>query len=96
MKLLARLEQVVANWLHERALRRALDRWGGIQWCPWCKQCVQLHEGWHFDSQTDVTIDALHCGNCGGVSRWRFEVGMLQLDPPGLSPPPLRCSGAGG
>lgn len=89
--MLLRLEKWLANKLHERAKERALHRFGGIQVCPWCKQWAQLHDGWHFDSETDPTIDALHCGNCGGVSRWRFEMGMMPLDPIGLSPPPVEC-----
>ena len=87
--MLDRCEQWLANWLHERAKRRALKQFGGIQRCPWCKQWAQLYDEWFFDSKTDPYIDALHCGNCGGVSRWRFEMGMMPLDPIGLSPPPV-------
>jgi hypothetical protein len=87
--LIARVEGAVSRWLHGRALERALHRFGGWQICPWCKQCAQLHDGSYFDSKTDPMIDALHCGNCGGVSRWRFELGMMPLDPIGLSPPPV-------
>jgi len=89
--LMLRAKRTVSKWLHERDKRRALWMFGGIQICPWCKQWVQLHDGWHFDSKTDPDIDALHCGNCGGVSRWRFEVGMIPLDPIGLTPPPVVC-----
>lgn len=84
---LARIEHAVMRWLHRRMLDRLLHRFGGIQQCPWCKQCAQLGDSWRFDSNTDPTIDALHCGVCGGVSRWRFEMGMMPLTPIGLSPP---------
>ncbi len=86
---LARIEHRLMRWLHDRMLDRLLRRYGGIQMCPWCKQCAQAHDGWHFDSKTDPTIDALHCGNCGGVSRWRFELGMMGLEPIGLRAPPV-------
>lgn len=92
--LIERIESALSRWLHGRAKHRALRRFGGIQKCPWCKQWAQLHEGWHFDSNTDPTIDALHCGNCGGVSRWRFEMGMMPLDPIGLLAPPIQCAAA--
>ena len=91
MSFFVRLENALTKWLHHRAIVRALNRWGGTQICPWCKQVVQLHDGWYFDSKTNPEIDALHCGNCGGVSRWRFEMGMLPLHPIGLSPPPVPC-----
>ncbi len=84
-----RFENALSLWLHERAKERAMKRFGGIQRCPWCKQWAQLHEGWFFDSHTDPTIDALHCGNCKGVSRWRFEMGMMPLDPIGRTCPPV-------
>jgi len=88
---LARHEHALMRWLHRRMLERLMRRYGGIQRCPWCKQCAQLGDGWCFDSKTDPLIDALHCGNCGGVSRWRFEMGMMPLDPIGISPPPVNC-----
>lgn len=83
------LERRVMLWLHDRFLERLLRRYGGIQQCPWCKQCAQAFDGSRFDSTTDPTIDALHCGNCGGTSRWRFEMGMMPLQPIGLAPPPV-------
>lgn len=83
------LERRVMRWLHTRFLDRLLSRYGGIQRCPWCKQCAQAYDGTHFDSESDPMIDALHCGNCGGVSRFRFELGMIALDPIGLAPPPV-------
>ncbi len=92
--LLVGIEHRVMCWLHRRMLNRLLTRYGGIQLCPWCKQCAQAHNGWYFDSKTDPTIDALHCGNCGGVSRWRFEFGMMPLMPIGLTPPPVDCAAA--
>lgn len=91
MKLLTKLEERLSQWLYDRKLYRALKRFGGYQQCPWCKQIAHLYEGTRYDSKTDPTIDALHCGNCGGVSRWRFEMGMIPLNPIGLSPPPVEC-----
>lgn len=86
---LGNLEKRVIRFLYRRMLDRLLIRYGGIQRCPWCRQCAQASDGWRFDSETDPTIDALHCGHCGGVSRWRFEHGMMSLNPVGLSPPPV-------
>lgn len=91
---IAMLEHRVMRWLHRRMLDRLLRRYGGIQMCPWCNQCAQAHDGWRFDSVTDPSIDALHCGNCGGVSRWRFEWGMMPLTPIGLRAPPVETSHA--
>ncbi len=87
--------QRIENWLlkklQDRVEKRIIRRYGGIQRCPWCKQWAQLYDGSRFDSETDPTIDALICGNCGGISRWRFEMGMTPLDPIGLKPPPVSC-----
>lgn len=91
---LARLEERISLWLKRRAEERMLRRFGGIQWCPWCKQVAQWTGEWHFYSRTDPYIVALHCGNCGGVSRWRFEMGMIPLSPIGLTPPPVECAAA--
>jgi hypothetical protein len=91
---LAGIEHRLMGWLHGRMIDRLLRRYGGIQMCPWCKQCAQAHDGWHFDSKTDPCIDALHCGNCGGVSRWRFELGMMPVEPFLMTPPYGRASAA--
>lgn len=84
---LGNLERRLSQWLYLRMLDRIQKSTGGLQWCPWCKQCVQAYDGSHFTNRHDITVDALHCGNCGGVSRWRFEHGMLPLDPIGLTSP---------
>lgn len=91
----ARIEHRLIRWLYGRMLERLMHRFGGIQQCPWCKQCAQIGDDWHFDSHTDPTIDALHCGNCGGVSRWRFEMGMMPLEPIGLTAPPVSVAEQG-
>lgn len=82
-----RIERAIMYWLHDRFIERLLRRYGGIQKCPYCKQCAHAYDGTRYDSKTDPTIDALHCGNCGGVSRWRFELGMMPLTPIGHTPP---------
>lgn len=85
---LGNLERKVMEWLHRRFLDRLLNRHGGIQQCPWCNQCAQAYDGWQFNSTWDT--DVLTCGNCGGTSRYRFEVGMIALNPIGLNAPPVR------
>jgi hypothetical protein len=86
---LAGVEHRIMRWLHNRMLSRLAQKYGGIQQCPWCKQCAQTGDSWHFDSRTDPVVDALHCGVCGGVSQWRFEMGMIPLNPIGKTPPPM-------
>lgn len=80
-------EKRVMTWLYARFLDRLMRRFGGIQTCPWCHQVAQAYDGWRFDSKTDPSIDELHCGNCGGTSRWRFEMGMIPLTPLRGQPP---------
>lgn len=82
-------EHKVMRWLYRRLLDRLVKRYGGLQRCPWCLSCAQMGDTWNFDSQADPSIDALTCGVCGGMSRWRFEIGMIPLEPIGLQPPPV-------
>lgn len=89
---LGNLERGVMFWLKDRLENRLMRRYGGIQSCPWCLQIVQEYQHSVFSTTEDVSVDALHCGNCGGVSRWRFEFGMLPLDPIGLTAPPVKLS----
>lgn len=84
------IEKALIGLLYSRMTNRLARRFGGVQQCPYCQQCAQAGDQWYFDSETDPTIDALHCGVCGGVSRWRFEMGMIALNPNGLSPPPAK------
>lgn len=76
----------IERWARRRRERKAMDRFGGIQWCPWCRQCAQLSEGWHFrEWDRDQFLDVLTCGHCEGTSLWRFEMGMIYIGP--LEPP---------
>lgn len=84
---LGNAERSLIEWLYHRYLERLMRRIGGIQMCPWCHTCAQAHDGWHFDSKSDPSVDALHCGNCGGVSNWRFEMGMIPVEPHRAKPP---------
>lgn len=84
---LDKAERRLLRWLHDRQIDRVLARCGGVQVCPWCNTCAQLAPNTRFVSTPEV--DELHCGNCGGVSRWRFELGMIGLEPIGLTPPPV-------
>lgn len=55
-----------------------LRTYGGLQWCPWCKQCAQDNNGdWRFDPwPEDIMYDRLTCGVCGGTSLWIWGMGM--------------------
>ena len=66
------------RWLRKRRIERTLQRYGGIQWCPWCKQCAQDgNTGWRFDpSKDEPMFDVLTCGICGGTSLWLWGMGM--------------------
>lgn len=74
-------------WLKARRIDRTLRRYGGIQTCPWCRQCAQdANVDWRFDRwERDPFVDVLTCGVCGGTSLWRFELGMFYIGP--LAPP---------
>jgi hypothetical protein len=80
------LLKLAERWIVRRRERRALRLYGGIQWCPWCRQCAQLGDDWYFrEWERDTFLDVLTCGICGGLSLWRFEMGMIYVGP--LSPP---------
>lgn len=80
------MESALLSWLEKRRDEKLLRRFGGIQTCPWCRQCAQSAEGWHFKEwEHDVFLDVLTCGVCGGTSLWRFEIGMFYIGP--LNPP---------
>lgn len=77
----------ILKWAIKRRDERLLQRFGGIQDCPWCRQCAQSGEGpWSFKAwKRDPFIDVLTCSVCGGTSLWRFELGMFYvgaLEPP--------------
>lgn len=82
MSLLDRLE----TWLKECREEKLLRAYGGIQTCPWCRQCAQEQDGWGFRQwDRDPFLDVLTCGVCKGTSLWRFELGMMYVAP--LDPP---------
>lgn len=60
-----------------------MRRYGGIQWCPWCRQCAQDNNiGWHFaPSAENLMLDVLTCGVCGGTSEWLWGMGFHFLRP---------------
>jgi hypothetical protein len=73
-------------WLRRRRENQLLERWGGIQTCPWCRQCAQSEPGWGFTPyEGDLFLDVLTCGVCKGTSLWKFELGMFFVAP--LNPP---------
>lgn len=84
--LIERVEGGLRAWLDRRRDDRLCRRFGGIQTCPWCRQCAQHGDGWSFtDYSVSPFLDVLTCGVCGGTSLWHFGLGMHwagPLDPP--------------
>jgi hypothetical protein len=81
------MEELAGRWLRRRKEQRLLRRFGGIQTCPWCRQCAQAGEGeWHFKPWVaDTSLDVLTCSVCTGTSIWLWGMGMhfmAALDPP--------------
>lgn len=74
----AGLERRLELWLQRRRRRRLMRQYGGIQWCPWCKQCAQEGPGrWGFSAEArNARYDVLTCSVCGGTSRWEWGMGM--------------------
>ena len=80
------LLELAERWVRRRKREKLLRLYGGIQTCPWCRQCAQDEGEWHFETwPRDPFIDVLTCGVCGGTSLWRFELGMIYIGP--LDPP---------
>lgn len=71
----------VERWLRRRREERMLQEYGGIQWCPWCKQCAQdSNADWRFDPYPeDMRLDVLTCGVCKGRSLWLWGMGMMPV-----------------
>lgn len=81
-----RLENRMGAWLERRRHDRLLQRFGGTQQCPWCRQCAQDGDGWSFVPwEGNEFHDVLTCGVCGGTSVWHFGMGMQAIGP--LAPP---------
>lgn len=80
------LEARLLHKLQERRFDRLMQRYGGIQTCPWCRQCAQSSGDWSFTEwEGNPFHDVLTCGVCGGTSVWHFAVGMIAIGP--LDPP---------
>jgi hypothetical protein len=80
------LEARLRNWLKRRHEHALMKRYGGIQWCPWCRQCAQSEGDWRFDPwEVSPTLDVLTCGVCGGTSIWLFAPVMIYMG--ALNPP---------
>lgn len=81
------------DWSARKIDERRLQRFGGIQKCPWCRQIANQGDGWSITEwPRDAFLDVLTCGCCGGTSLWRFEIGMIYigpLDAPSPSHPPV-------
>jgi hypothetical protein len=81
------LERRLRDWLKRRHERALMERYGGIQWCPWCRQCAQTGDNpWSFKPwDKDGSLDVLTCSVCTGTSVWLWALGMIymhELDPP--------------
>lgn len=80
------LIEAVHEWSGRKLDDYRLERFGGIQQCPWCRQTANQGEHWTFHAwDRDPMLDVLTCGVCGGTSLWRFELGMMWIGP--LEPP---------
>ena len=78
--------QKIIDWAAKHQTNALLKKHGGIQNCPWCRQCAQSEPDWQFEQwDKDPFLDILTCGVCGGTSLWRFEMGMMYIGP--LNPP---------
>ncbi len=72
----------INKWSQSKIEDDLCKKYGGIQWCPWCGQVMQLHGDWGFKEWAkDPMLDVLTCGPCGGTSLWRFEIGFLYIGP---------------
>ena len=74
----------IRQWADDRIKLKLLEENGGIQWCPWCNQCMQEYDDTHWTPQD--LFDIIECGNCHGTSKWVFTIGMLFVET--VSPPP--------
>lgn len=76
------LVAILHEWSRKKLLEQKLDKFGGIQTCPWCRQIAQEGANWSFEQyEKDLMLDVLTCGICGGKSLWRFELGMIYHSP---------------
>jgi hypothetical protein len=76
MTFLRRLEDRTAAWLERRKRERLMDRFGGIQQCPWCRQIAQsAGGGWPFTMWEGNQFHDVALASCltGGRVRPRDE-----------------------
>lgn len=82
MDLVDRLVDAASRRLTRIREDRMIRRFGGIQWCPWCRQVAQNGDGWEFtQSEEDPALDVLTCGVCGGTSHWLWGWGYHYVGP---------------
>ena len=77
MKIIDRIHQ----WIEDRKQNELLKQHGGLQWCPWCHQCIQKYQSVMMPYSDDKTLDELICGNCRGTSVWLWAVGLIYMFP---------------
>ncbi len=86
MNIIDALFDKAGDFIRRRKEEKMLQKFGGIQRCPWCRQWAQSEDGWSFRQQDILSPhDILTCGVCGGTSLWHFAVGMHYVCP--MNPP---------
>jgi len=76
----------VRRWLERCEAALVDERCGGNQRCPWCRQGVNHFKATSITATPDGFTDAITCGNCGGSSLWKWEIGFFYICR--LVPPP--------
>ena len=72
----------IYNWAYKKRRQGIINKFGGIQTCPYCLQIAQQNDDWSFiEYEKDPFLDVLQCGVCGGRSLWKFEVGYFYIGP---------------
>ena len=73
----------IESYFQKRRLRKTIDRWGSLNKCPWCKQCVQdANDKWNREVYSlNPLYDIVTCGVCKGTSLWRFEMCPIFIGP---------------
>lgn len=87
------LTRPVRRWLERAESNHAINTCGGDQRCPWCRQWVNQFEGTRIAPlKADLALDEITCGNCGGASAWKWEIGFIfvcsTVPPPAADLPP--------
>lgn len=72
------LTALIRAWLERAEEKLAARRFGGDQKCPWCNQWQnQFADSHRRDFAPNPMLDELVCGNCGGTSLWKWEMGFI-------------------